>query len=278
MAQTVKTAAQAHHQPPSPPPARFWRGALQGLSWLLSWYSVVLALAGWEFLANAGWFNPRLFPTLGQIWQRLLILWESGDLLYHTNFTLGRAMLGLGLAVLVGIPVGLLMGRVRGVERLLDPFMALGYPVPKIALYPIFIYLLGVDSAPKIALVFLECAYPMIINTYYGSKTVNQSFLWAARNMGASRFDIYRKVIIPAISPNIFTGLRIAMPVALIIVIITEMVGSSTGLGYLIIYSSSSFRTSAVFAGVVVVAILGFLLDRLIILVRNLVLAWDTKK
>ncbi len=246
--------------------------------YVFRWYSVVLVLVAWEVMAQAGWFNPKLFPTLGQIWERLGQMWENGDIVYHTGFTLGRAMAGLGLATLVGVPVGLAMARNRTVERLLDPFLALTYPIPKIALYPIFIYVFGLESAPKIVLVFLECLYPMIVNTYYGAKNINQSYIWAARNMGTSRFGILRKVVIPAAAPNIFTGLRIAMPVALIIVIITEMIGTSDGLGYLIIYSRASFRYSAVFAGVVIIAIIGFVLDRLIVLIRNLLLHWEKRK
>lgn len=270
MAESVRPAPQVRNTP-----ARASRWAWRSLKFVLRWYSVALLLIAWELLANSGTVNPRLFPTIGQIWQRTQILWDNGDLVYHTNFTLGRAMLGLLLAVLVGIPIGLAMGRSRRVERLLDPFLALGYPIPKIALYPIFIFLLGVDSAPKIALVFLECLYPMIVNTYYGARSVNRSYVWAARNMGTNRFDIFRKVIIPAIAPNIFTGLRIAMPVSLIIVVVTEMIGSSTGLGFLIYYSFSSFRTSAVLAGVIVIALIGFLLDRLIVLARNRLVHWN---
>lgn len=243
----------------------------------LKFYSIFLLMLIWELLANSGWVNPRIFPTLGAIWSRLILMWNNGDLIYHSQFTLERAMLGLGLALLVGMPLGLWMGRVSLVERLFDPLFSLGYPVPKIAFYPVFIFLLGIDTEPKVALVFLECLFPIVLNTFFGARQVNRTYLWAARNMGASKFEILRKVVLPSAAPSIFTGFRIALPISLIVVIITEMISSSTGLGYLISYSASSFRISAVFAGIVVIGLLGFLLDRLTILIRNRLIFWEAR-
>ena len=129
------------------------------------------------------------------------------------------------------------MGRSRLVGALLDPLFSGTYAVPKLALFPIFIFVFGIGSLSKVALVFLECLYPIVIMTYAGARDVNRALLWSAQNMGASRAAILRRVVIPATTPFIFAGFRVAVPVAMIVVVITEMVASADGLGYQVIYA-----------------------------------------
>ena len=136
----------------------------------------------------------------------------------------------------------MLMGRSKLVAGLLDPLFSGTYAVPKLALFPIFIFVFGIGSLSKVALVFLECLYPIVIMSYHGARSVNRVLLWSAQNMGASRAETLRRVVIPATAPFIFAGFRVAVPVAMIVVVITEMVSSADGLGYLVIYSLSSLQ------------------------------------
>ena len=119
------------------------------------------------------------------------------------------------------------------------------YPIPKIALFPIFIYLFGIGSLSKVLLIFLECLYPIVVTTHAGSRAVNRVLLWSAANMGATRTRILWGVVVPAAAPHIFAGFRIALPIAMIVVIITEMISSADGLGYLVMYSLASFKTGS---------------------------------
>jgi NitT/TauT family transport system permease protein len=144
--------------------------------------------------------------------------------------TLYRALGGFALAAMVGILVGMLMGRSKLVAGLLDPLFSGTYAVPKLALFPIFIFVFGIGSLSKVELVFLECLYPIVIMSYHGARSVNRVLLWSAQNMGASRGETLRRVVIPASAPYIFAGFRVAVPVAMIVVVITEMVSSADGL------------------------------------------------
>ena len=167
------------------------------------------------------------------------------------------------------------MGRSKTIAGLLDPLFSGTYAVPKLALFPIFIFVFGIGSLSKVALIFLECLYPIVIMSYAGARSVNRAFLWSAQNMGALRAEILRRVVIPATAPFIFAGFRVAVPVAMIVVVITEMVSSADGLGYLVIYSLSSLRTDRMLAVVVVIALLGYALDKAVVLARDRLIYWE---
>jgi len=241
----------------------------------LRWYSVPLVLALWEALARTGLISRRLMPSLVEIatafWAALL----SGDLLFHASISLGRAATGYALAIVFGVLLGVMMARSRLFDALFEPIFSFGYPVPKIALYPIFIFVFGFGSLSKVMLIFLECLYPITVNAYYGMRQVDRAHVWAARNMGASEQQIFWRVLLPGAAPSVFAGLRIALPIALIVVIITEMIGESRGLGYYITYASAGFEYARAFAGVTAVAAIGFTLDRLLVWARNRVIFWE---
>jgi ABC-type nitrate/sulfonate/bicarbonate transport system permease component len=242
---------------------------------LARYYSVFVVLAAWELLAHSGWVNPRLFPSLESIGQELWRLAESGAIYRHLLATLYRVVAGFGLAAVAGVVLGFLMARVRLVDRLFEPLFSFGYPIPRAALYPIFVFVFGLGHLSKIVLIFLECLYPIAINTYYGTRAVNERYVWAARNMGATRAQVFRKVILPAGLPQIFAGLRIALPVALVIAILTEMIGATEGLGYLIARASASLSRGQVFAGVLAIAVIGFALDRGLGALRRRLVFWE---
>jgi NitT/TauT family transport system permease protein len=169
----------------------------------------------------------------------------------------------------------MLMGRSAFVAGLLEPLFSGTYAVPKLALFPIFIFVLGIGSLSKVALVFLECLYPIVIITSQGARGVDRVLLWSAQSMGASRVEILRRIVIPATAPFIFAGFRVALPVAMIVVVITEMISSADGLGYQVIYALSSLKTDRMLALVVVIALLGWLLDRGLVALRDRLVYWE---
>lgn len=234
----------------------------------------VLALI-WEVLSRSGLVSPRLMPSVEKIGVALVEGLSNGDLIHHGAISFGRALGGFGLAIVIGISVGVLMARVRWFEWMVEPIFSFGYPVPKIALYPVFILLLGFGSPSKVALIALECTFPIAVNTYFGIRAVAPRFLWAARNMGAGPGRIFLRVLLPAALPSIMSGLRVALPLSMVVVIITEMIGESTGLGYYITYSSASFEYAASYAGVIAVAAIGFGLDRLLVALRRRLVFWE---
>jgi NitT/TauT family transport system permease protein len=245
------------------------------MSRLLPFVFVGIALAIWEAAARSGLWSPLLFPSLGRIFNQLVLFFSTPESMLEALVSLERALGGFALAAVVGIVLGILMGRSRLVGALLDPLFSGTYAVPKLALFPIFIFVFGIGSLSKVALVFLECLYPIVIMTYAGARDVNRALLWSAQNMGASRAAILRRVVIPATTPFIFAGFRVAVPVAMIVVVITEMVSSADGLGYQVIYAMSSFKTDRMLAIVVVIAALGYALDKAVVLARDRLIYWE---
>ena len=236
---------------------------------------LIAVMMAWELLSRSGWVSARLMPSIVLIAQALWQDLAAGLIVFHAGASLARALSGFGLAVLVGIPLGVLIARVRWVDAAVEPVFAFGYPVPKIAFYPLLVFVLGFGSPSKIALIFLECLFPVVLNTCFGVRAVQRKYLWSAANMGAGAARTFFGVLLPAAAPVIFSGVRVALPLAMVVVVITEMIGDSRGLGYFIAYSSASFKYPSAYAGVVVVALMGFVLDRLLVSLRARLIFWE---
>jgi NitT/TauT family transport system permease protein len=239
-------------------------------------FVLVLVLLGvWEAAARSGLWSKLLFPSLTSIAYEFARFLATPEQLHEAWVSLYRALGGFALAAAAGIFIGVLMGRSKLAAGLLDPLFSGTYAVPKLALFPVFIFVFGIGSLSKVALVFLECLYPIVIMSSHGARSVNRVLLWSAQNMGASRGETLRRVVIPATAPFIFAGFRVAVPVAMIVVVITEMVSSADGLGYLVIYSLSSLRTDRMLAVVVAIALLGYLLDKAVVFARDRLIYWE---
>jgi NitT/TauT family transport system permease protein len=167
------------------------------------------------------------------------------------------------------------MARSTLIRNLFEPIFFFGYPVPKIAFFPVFTYIFGIGSPSKIAFAFLECVYPIVVTAYLGFRAIPKSLIWAAENMGAQPFTITRRVVLPAAMPGIFTGLRIALPVSVIVIVLTEMIGDSRGLGYYIAVSGTRFEYANVYAAILVIGMCGFVLDRGILKLREKNVYWE---
>jgi NitT/TauT family transport system permease protein len=242
---------------------------------LRAFIPIALILIAWEAAAKSGLWSRIVFPSLEAIGSAFIAFFARADAREQIWTSLYRAFGGFGLAAVVGVALGMVMGRSKMVAEMLDPLFSGTYAVPKLALFPIFIFVFGIGSLSKVALVFLECLYPIVIMTYHGAASVNRVWLWSAQNMGASRAQMLRRVVIPATAPYIFAGFRVAVPVAMIVVVITEMISSADGLGYLVIYSLSSLRTDRMLAVVVIIALIGYLLDKGLVLARNRLIYWE---
>ena len=236
---------------------------------------LVLGALVWEAAARSGAFSPLIVPSLARIGRELWWLVVRPESLADAWFSLQRAIVGFALAAVVGVVLGVLMGRSSIAAACLGPIFSGTYPIPKIALFPVFIYLFGIGSLSKVLLIFLECLYPIVVTTHAGSRAVNRVLVWSAASMGASRARILWRVMLPAAAPFIFAGFRVALPIAMIVVIITEMISSADGLGYLAMYSLASFKTDRMLAVVVVIALIGVALDWLVTLLRDRLVFWE---
>jgi NitT/TauT family transport system permease protein len=242
---------------------------------IAEWYSIPLLLVVWQLAVSSGLVESRLLPSVAKVAGALITDIGNGVLIYHAGVTLSRALGGFALAAVVGIPFAAAMARSPLFRNLFEPIFFFGYPIPKIALYPIFTYIFGFGTPSKLAFTFLECLYPIVVTSYLGFRGIETRLVWTARNFGASRTTVMRRVVFPAALPAIFSGLRIALPVSIIVVVLTEMIGDSIGLGYYITVWGTRFTFENVYAAIVVIGVCGFALDQALVLLRGWVVHWQ---
>jgi ABC-type nitrate/sulfonate/bicarbonate transport system permease component len=231
-------------------------------------------LAAWEIAAQAEWVNPLVVPPLSRI---LVILWElvlSGQIPMQVAASMKRAALGFGLAAAVFIPLGILMGLYQRIHRALEVVVEVLRPVPPPVVIPVALLFFGIEDEMKIFVIFFSCAWPILLNTIDGVRGLDWVLLNTARTFRLSRLHTIWRVILPAASPQIMTGLRVSLPITLILVVISEMVGSTDGIGYFILDSQRRFRVAQMYAGMVALAILGYALNQLFDFFYRRLLPW----
>ncbi len=248
------------------------------MSLLAQWYSLPLLLAIWQLCVSTGLVVSPLVPSLDEIVRVFLHDVFNGVLLHAAAITMARALAGFALALLAGIPLAFAMARSKWWSRLVEPTFFAGYPIPKIALFPVFTFIFGIGTPSKVAFTFLEALYPIVITTYAGIGGIQTHWLWTAQNLEASRAQIFRRVMLPAALPSIFAGMRIALPVAITVVVVTEMIGDSSGLGYYVTIFSTRFHYQNVYAGLLTIGLCGFLFDRLLMLARYVCVHWERER
>jgi NitT/TauT family transport system permease protein len=237
------------------PSPSFRRGAL----------TLLLLAAVYEAVARSGYFPPALMPTLGAVAQTLFSSLRDGTMLLHTAATLYRVLVGFGLAVAVGLPLGVMMGRFRPVENFVLPLTSALMPIPSLAWAPVFILWFGLGNTVSILIVFYAALFPMVINSWSGVRSVNPIWLRAASAMGANEGALFWKVIVPGASPFIIAGLRQSFLRAWIAVIGAEMLaGSDWGLGWVIFDAREFLDTDVMLASLIVIGCIGFATERLV--------------
>lgn len=220
-------------------------------------YSVVLALVAWELVGRYVLTSKLMFAPFSAVVKEFINLVSTGELQRHVLVSFTALAIGFGLSALVGIALGSLIAMNKAVGEHLDPLLNALYATPLVALSPILILGFGIGPASKIAIVFLLTVFPILINTTAGIKSTDESLIEAARSFGASRFEIFRLVLLPSALPFVVAGLRLGIGKGLVGVFIGELFGSREGLGYLISVSSQSFDVPGMFVGVLVLAASG---------------------
>ncbi len=238
-------------------------------------YPLLLVLAVWEFIAQMGFVRPIFLPTVTQVLGQFWTLFGEGEIVTPLIVSLYRAFAGLALAVVFGVVIGLLMARSGLAHWAFDPLVSLGFPAPKIAFVPIFILWFGIDHLSKILLVAFTCVFPMIVATHHGAMTVSRTIIWSAEAMGTSERQLLTRVIFPSALPYIFAGIRVTVPVALIIAFTAEMIAGGGGVGSLLMFAQRFFQTPTVFVYILVMLASGLLLDRLMVRLQRRLMPWQ---
>jgi ABC-type nitrate/sulfonate/bicarbonate transport system permease component len=230
-----------------------------------------LLVVVWEASGRAD-LLPNYIVAPSAILQSFSTMLVNGEIYSHTRDSLYRASTGLLIGSFSGVTMGLLAGVFRPIENFYDPIISLTYPVPKIAILPILFAWLGIGNLSKITIITIAVFYPMFIAAFYGAKSVSKVHVWSARNMGATRSNIFWKIIVPTALPQIFTGLRVALALSLVVMIAAELVVSNTGLGFLVVQAEAGLRFDIMYVAIVVTAFIGFLSDRALLIARRRVL------
>jgi ABC-type nitrate/sulfonate/bicarbonate transport system permease component len=247
------------------------------LSLALHSLPIAVFLIGWELLGRSGLFTNFLLPPLSLVLGRVAKDIASGLLFTDILQTLYRTLVGFSIAAVLGIGIGLLVARSGFVKWLFDPIVSIGFPTPKIAFLPVFMLWFGVYNLSKIALIVFNAVFPVILATIAGTEAVEKELIWSARSLGARGSDILWEVVMPAALPQIITGLQVALPIALVIALVTELLMGGSGIGGTMIRAARFADSLGVFAGIVEIAVVGWILIKSMELVRNRLLAWHAE-
>ena len=237
-------------------------------------FSILALLVAWEAFARSGKVTPFMLPPFSAVAARIYADAIGGDLWINLGLTVYRAMTGFLIAAVGGIALGALMSRSKLARWFFDPIISVGFPMPKIAFLPIIMLWLGLYDVSKISMVVFDAIFPVVTATIAGIAGVEKELLWSARNMGAGERELMWQIELPAALPQIFTGLQVALPIALIVAIIAEMAMGGYGLGGAMMSASRFADSRGVFAGIVEIAIVGYALIKAMALVRRRLLVW----
>jgi ABC-type nitrate/sulfonate/bicarbonate transport system permease component len=268
------TATTAAGEPQNGIPERAARVAYT-LFWGFARIFSVLALAvAWELLARSGTFTPFQLPALSAVLERIWSDAISGDLWINTALTLYRALVGFAICAVGGVLIGMAMSRNVFAHWFFDPIVSVGFPMPKIAFLPVVILWLGVYDISKITIIVIETIFPVIAATVIAIQGVERELIWSARNMGATNRELLYQIVLPAASPQIMTGLQVAMPLSLIVAVVAEMLMGGYGLGGAMMTASRFANSTSVFAGILEIAVVGYILVKAMSLIRRRLLIW----
>jgi ABC-type nitrate/sulfonate/bicarbonate transport system permease component len=227
----------------------------------------------WQLLWLRGLPDYVLGPV--EILRHFVAALGSAELYGHVGASLARALPGFAIGTVFGVALGLAAGVARGFDQMVSPAVFLTYPVPKIVMLPLFMLWFGIGDLSKILIIALACFYPTFINAYYGARSTPTILVWSGLNMGAGRWQIFRRIVVPSAAPLILAGMRVSLALSFIVMFATEMINARSGLGHLIRVAENSLRFDLMYVSLLSIAILGYAGDRLLRWTRGRLLAWQ---
>jgi NitT/TauT family transport system permease protein len=230
----------------------------------------------WE-IASGRWVEPFLISSPSRIFSALIAGFHSGDLVQHTWVTFVEIAIGFPLGAVSGIALGYCFGRSRLLAEVFEPIIIALNGIPRTAVAPLFIVWLGIGLWSKVGVVFLLTFFLNFFNTYTGMRQMDQEYIDLARLMGVKGWKLSFKVIFPAISPYVFTGIRTSIPFAVIGAIVGEFIAATEGVGFFIRLSAGIFKTADVFVGIIVLMIMVIIMDKIAEAVERRALRWQTQ-
>jgi ABC-type nitrate/sulfonate/bicarbonate transport system permease component len=242
-------------------------------SWAVRVYSIIVFVTAWQLLGQT--VSPILFSPPTVVINVFAKYWMNGDLPNATIVTLETLFVGFLVSIAAGIPIGLLMGRIRTIEYALDPYVNLIYSTPVVAIIPLVAIWFGSNIFSSYLIVFITAFFPVMINTMIGVKDVSKNLLETGRSFGYSGFSLWRKVVLPSSVPYIVTGLRLGIGASIIGALLAELFMDVVGLGGILVYYEGLFDTPLVICGVLIIMVLGIGLTELVKYAERKVAPWS---
>lgn len=252
----------------------------RGFAWkkqenfLLGSAAMVIFLCFWQASVSFGWVNPLFTSSPSRIVSTGYQMFAEGSIYYDMEVSGYEFVVGYGMAIIIGVPIGALMGWYSRVNAVLEPFVTALYAMPRIALLPLIMIWFGIGFASKIAIVFLGAVFPILVNTITGMSTLNADFIKVARSFGSSDRQMFLTVALPSSVPLLLTGLRLGLGHALVGIVVGEMYGATRGLGYIIAVAGARFQTDKVMVGIIIIATAGIALTQLLKLIERRFEGW----
>jgi len=242
--------------------------------WLLGTVAMLVFLSLWQAAVSFGWVNPLFTSSPSRILSTGYEMFAEGSIYYDMEVSGYEFIVGYGMAILIGVPLGTLMGWYGRVDAVLEPFVSALYAMPRIALLPLIMIWFGIGFASKIAIVFLGAIFPILVNTITGVRTLNADFITVARSFGSNDRQMFLTVALPSSVPLLLTGLRLGLGHALVGIVVGEMYGATRGLGYIIAVAGARFETDKVMVGIIIIAAAGVALTELLKLIERRFERW----
>jgi len=256
------------------PPARpAWRVRLERFTYAVA--PVVGALVLWQLCSMTGVIDSSFFPPPTRVLATVWALLVAGEMIPNLLISLERFLFGFLLGAVPGVVLGLLMGWIRAVRLILDPIITIVYPIPRIAILPLFLVIFGLGSPPIIAITALICFFPAVVTTYAGVRGLDPNLPAMARNIGATRMQVMTKIALPAALPVMFAGLRLSLGLALTGEVAAEFVAASNGIGAEIWRSWQIYRIDAMYANIFAISAVGVVFSFVLLEVQRRLLSWD---
>jgi NitT/TauT family transport system permease protein len=241
---------------------------------LISILTPIILLGLWELGARAGLVDTRFFSSPALIARRFMVLSASGEIWLNIGVSLRRLGIGFLVGGVPAIVLGIAMGLSRSVRAAIDPLIAATYPLPKSAIFPLILLIFGLGESSKIVMVALGVFYPLIINTMAGVLQIDRIYLDVGKNFGATRGQMFYTVALPGALPSIFAGIKLGVGMGLVLIAISEMIGADSGLGYMIWNAWQTLSVETMYVGLVVIAIIGYVLSLFLDEVEKWLLPW----
>lgn len=244
------------------------------LNQLVPWAVPILLIAIWQLLVQVGWLSTRILPAPTAVLQAAIHLSSSGELLHHITVSGSRALAGFAIGGTIGFALGLSNGLFRVSERLLDTSVQMLRNIPHLAMIPLVILWFGIGEAAKIFLVAIGVLFPIYINTFYGIRTVDQGLLEMGKVYGLKPWELFWQIILPSAMPSILVGVRYALGIMWLTLIVAETIASDSGIGYMAMNAREFLQTDVVVFSILLYALLGKLADSAAKLLERWLLQW----